>query len=567
MASVFEVLARLKGRDEASPAVKKAEGSFRKFQSFLASKFVITLGDVTRAARSIIRAFTATIKAAGVQEEAIARLEARMKASGDFTEAASVQMQKFASELQKVTTIGDETALQMLTLAKSFGATNEQARNMVKVAADFAIAADLNIVEALRRMGRSFSGSVEDISKFAPEIKGLSKEALAAGEQIDILGKAVEGLAEASARTTAGGLTQLGNAFGDLQEAIGFGVTRNEDFNKSIQGMKKFIEENGQAIGDFVSSELAALVNGIKLLIGYYTTLGSLIGKVVVWFHNFDAAVEASGPPLEALERTANRLGITVDELRERLKDASHEIGNVDTTAQGAQASVDLFGDKAGEAADEVDRLGGESSKAKTALEELGAALGVVTSAELAREVDQITGALEKARLETGGNTREFLEYEEQASEKIESLKLRIQSLKDGMGDLKTETEETTQSAGEFNEALVGTRDTAREANTAFNAMGMTLQRTRQTVAITALEFDKLAISAGRAAVINASLQAGGTLGLGGTRLYLPGGGSRLVRPPGGSSLNLGFNVSGGVFTSVTPSRPVVGPGGRIETP
>ena len=44
----------------------------------------------------------------------------QLKNTGDYSEAASQDMQKFASELQEVTTVGDEATLGLVALAKNF---------------------------------------------------------------------------------------------------------------------------------------------------------------------------------------------------------------------------------------------------------------------------------------------------------------------------------------------------------------------------------------------------------------------------------------------------------------
>ena len=62
----------------AEKGIKRVEGSFRKFGSWLSTKFVFTLGDVQRA----FSAITGSIKDAAALEGQTAALEANLAAQG-----------------------------------------------------------------------------------------------------------------------------------------------------------------------------------------------------------------------------------------------------------------------------------------------------------------------------------------------------------------------------------------------------------------------------------------------------------------------------------------------------
>ena len=75
MATKLTLQTRITGKDDASGAVKTAEGSFRRFGNFLKARFVITLGDITNGLRKLTDGLAATINAAAEQEDAVRTLD------------------------------------------------------------------------------------------------------------------------------------------------------------------------------------------------------------------------------------------------------------------------------------------------------------------------------------------------------------------------------------------------------------------------------------------------------------------------------------------------------------
>ncbi|GAH14076.1 unnamed protein product, partial [marine sediment metagenome] len=129
-----EINILIRARDQASKAAKSSQASFQKFGKYLAVGFAAATAAAGLAITGLVRVMKSSVAAADEQEKALKNLEAAMKATGDFTEAASKDFEDFASALQKVTTTGDETTLGLLAISKAFGATNEQAKEMVATA-------------------------------------------------------------------------------------------------------------------------------------------------------------------------------------------------------------------------------------------------------------------------------------------------------------------------------------------------------------------------------------------------------------------------------------------------
>lgn len=228
-------------------ANKSAEDTAKKFSSNFgknlkaniantASELNVSLGNIattalkaTSALASVAAGFIAfkSIDAAQVQQDAINNLNNALQTAGDFSLAASESLQSFASELQNVTRFGDEVILNQIALAKSFGATNEQAKQIVTAAADLSAAFGIDLGSATRNVAKTLGGLAGELGETIPELKALGEEGLKAGRGIDLISQRFSGSAVRDVQTYSGALDQLKNAFGDTLESIGRTITQS----------------------------------------------------------------------------------------------------------------------------------------------------------------------------------------------------------------------------------------------------------------------------------------------------------------------------------------------------
>ena len=179
-----------------------------------AAKGVAILGAAIAGVGSI--AVFKSIGLAREQEDAVNRLNGALRASGDFSTDASTELQNYASELQKVSTIGDEVALGQLALAKGFGASNEQAKQIVSAAADLSVALGIDLQAATRNVSKTLGGYAGELGEVIPELKNLTQEQLQAGAAIDLIAGKFQGLAQNETKSFSGAIAQAGNNFGDF---------------------------------------------------------------------------------------------------------------------------------------------------------------------------------------------------------------------------------------------------------------------------------------------------------------------------------------------------------------
>ncbi|MEE8598669.1 MAG: hypothetical protein V3S69_04035, partial [Dehalococcoidales bacterium] len=183
-------------------------------------------------------------------QDAINKLNTQLAINGEFSKEASAELQEFASELQRTSKFGDEAVLGQLQFAQAMGATKDQSKEVVGAAADMAAALGIDLNAATRNIAKTLGGFAGELGEVIPELKGLTKEQLQAGEGIDLLAKKFKGSAAGEIKSYSGALAQLSNTFGDFQETTGGAVVENQIFTELFKELSTIISELGQTFSD-----------------------------------------------------------------------------------------------------------------------------------------------------------------------------------------------------------------------------------------------------------------------------------------------------------------------------
>ena len=295
------------GKDVQDGA-KKGSVAWGSFAGNLAAMGVTAvISGIANAASGLFNTFvTDGIKAAQVQEQALNKVSTAMKQTGEFTQDAMDDMASWASQLQSVSTVGDETSLEMVALAKSFGLTNKEAKKVVETSVDLAAATGQDLKTAVEQVSGTFNGTTGRLGKLNPALKDLSKEALAGGAAVEILGKQFSGSAAAELETYAGKTTSMQNAFGDLTEEIGFLITQNPALLSAFDGISdgisdviKWIQNNKQEISSWISK-------GINIAI---KAAGYLWDRLKLLWKGFSTLIDWIKPLVPVLGVVAKAIG------------------------------------------------------------------------------------------------------------------------------------------------------------------------------------------------------------------------------------------------------------------
>jgi len=278
--------------------------SMRKMQNF--GKSTKQLGkSMTMGLTAPIAAlgFTA-VKAFDQQAKAIAQVEAGLKSTGATVGYTSKQLQQMASNLQAKTLFGDEEILkdataQLLTFTNIAGTNFERTQ---AVALDLATRLDGDLKGASIQLGKALNDPIANLSalsrsgiQFSQDqkevIKSLTESGRLAEAQtiiLDELEKQYGGSAEAAAKAGTGGLKQLANSFGDLQEE--FGAIIMEFLPPVIDGLKNMLAnfqnltpeaKRFMVIGAGIAAALGPLLVILPTLVQGFMAILSPVGLVV----------------------------------------------------------------------------------------------------------------------------------------------------------------------------------------------------------------------------------------------------------------------------------------------
>ena len=166
------------------------------------------------------------------QEQAEVALANAARNNPYLNDRAVNQLTKFADEMQRVTGIDNVLVLQQQTRLASLGRDQQEIQKILTTAADMAAAGIMDFDSAVTELNSSLNGMVRTSGRLYPELRNLSKEALASGEAIDIIAEKVAGSSAAAMETGAGSVLAYQNALGDLRKQFG------EDWERATSGLR-----------------------------------------------------------------------------------------------------------------------------------------------------------------------------------------------------------------------------------------------------------------------------------------------------------------------------------------
>jgi len=304
-------------------------GAFRLGRQGLAS--IATAA--TKAAKALAVVGAATVALGGFflklfaeQEDAEIRLAAVIKATGGAAGFTSDQLKEMASDLQKITRVGDEVILNAQAILLTFkNIKGDQFRDATKAALDMSAVLqkeDLNSailqlgkalndpikgVTALTRAGVSLSEQqIEMIQSFVESNDIISAQKIVLDELKGEFGE----VAAALARSTGGMVAQLRNRLGDIGEQLGKALVPGlERVIGAVDRAADTIEENL----DDITADITAMVKGtIDAFVQISPHVELLARDLAGLFSEVNADAKEFGENLGILDKFLGQIGDVV---------------------------------------------------------------------------------------------------------------------------------------------------------------------------------------------------------------------------------------------------------------
>ncbi len=222
------------------------------------------------------------ITKSNAQEEAVSRLIATLKKEGIYTEALSASLQELASDIQGVTTEGDELTLSNIALMQNLGhLAEDQIPDATRAAIGLAKVMGVDSTTAFKLLGRAASGNSDMFTRYGITLDKTLSDQEKFNELLRIGADGFQ-LAEAEAKTGAGAIKQFGNLVGDLKEKL----------------------------GDLIKEALMPVLKVLKHVVVFFNDMDAATRKAIVALVAFAAVIyKVVVPALTALHLSAGPIG------------------------------------------------------------------------------------------------------------------------------------------------------------------------------------------------------------------------------------------------------------------
>ncbi len=203
-----------------------------------------------------------TIEAYKTQATAETLLETAVKNNPYLRDESVQNLKDYASHLQSIGTVGDETLIPMMAQLVAAGRSEQEIMDIMSTSLDVAASGSMSLESAVKNLSKTYSGLSGELGETLPQIKNLTAEQLKNGEAVKIVKDMYDGMAEKVTRQV-GGAQQLKNAWGDFLEVLGKPINAVlnpiqigfANFVSKITGMVSAIEDKWNSLKKLVSGE------------------------------------------------------------------------------------------------------------------------------------------------------------------------------------------------------------------------------------------------------------------------------------------------------------------------
>lgn len=155
-------------------------------------------------------------------EDGVIRLAGTLSKMGtEDVRGAVADFKKFAKQMQDTTTVEDDHAISLLNVATATGLSAAKSKELVEVSAELAATGRTDLDSAFQGLLKSYKGNIAGLAIMAPELVGMEKKLLMAGDAVKYFKNNLGGLAANELNTSAGTMKQFKNILGDLGEETG----------------------------------------------------------------------------------------------------------------------------------------------------------------------------------------------------------------------------------------------------------------------------------------------------------------------------------------------------------
>lgn len=187
-----------------------------------------------------------------------------------------------AGALQATTAFEDDAIVGAQALIAAYVKDESQIKAATSATLDLAAAKGMDLQSAAELVAKSLGTETNALARQGVEVEGAIGSAQRLESLTSNISRLFGGQASAQAETFSGKVSQLKNAFDDLQEELGFVITKNafvikavDVLKKAFEGLGAWVNANRLYLMELTKSGILTLVNGIGKAV-----------EVMRFFHN-----------------------------------------------------------------------------------------------------------------------------------------------------------------------------------------------------------------------------------------------------------------------------------------
>lgn len=273
-----------KATDKMNTAIEELSENGGESLSFLEQTFATMAGFV--GGQAVIGAFNMVkdaatqafdvfvnegVKASIEAESSVNRLNIALAQSGIYSAEASNDFQEYADSLERTSMFSAEMVQDTASLIQSLGQLDQDGLKRATTASvELASALGIDLKSAAQLVGKAASGEVGAFARYGIVIEKTGDQAKDFENVLKTLETRFSGTAQGQVQTFAGAFQQLQNAFGKIQEEIGFVITKNRvlinvmsELSKIFMGQAESLAQNRSVLQEFVGQGIKLLIDSI----------------------------------------------------------------------------------------------------------------------------------------------------------------------------------------------------------------------------------------------------------------------------------------------------------------
>jgi len=187
--------------------------------------------------------FVDGVKAALVYEQTNLKLAASLRTMRGEGESSIRLLNQQSAVLQELTGVSDDTIREFQAMAVQFGVSTTEIDKYIRAASIAADVTGADMRTAFTQLIKAQSGVAEETLRMIPAIREMTREQLENGDAVGTLLDLYGDQLGATMTGAAGAVTNLGNSWDDLTEAIGRSITESKLFQDAVNGLKEDVSD------------------------------------------------------------------------------------------------------------------------------------------------------------------------------------------------------------------------------------------------------------------------------------------------------------------------------------